>query len=121
MNKQNETKKTMRISIIEGIYAQIYATLTAIGSNFITKAAILLNATPMHFSLLSGISQLCQVFQLYAVIHNRKVLSRKKPCIAFAFWGRALSILLGFSLVIVYPRLAFFVFFIIDSLYTSSS
>ena len=113
MKKQSYLKKAMRISVIEGIYAQLYATLTAIGSNFITKAAVVLNASPIHFSLLSGIAQLCQLFQLYAVVHNRKVTSRKKPCVWFAFWGRLLSALLGFCFVIINPTLAFFAFFTI--------
>ena len=87
IKKQSNLKKAMHISVIEGTYAQLYSTLTAIGSNFITKAAVILNASPIHFSLLSGIAQLCQLFQLYAVVHNRKVTSRKKPCVQFAFWG----------------------------------
>ena len=110
MSKQYDLKKTMRISIVEGIFAQFHTSLTGIGSNFITKAAVLLNASPIQFSLLSGITQLCQFFQLYAVIHNKDVESRKAPCIRFAFWGRLINLFLGLSFVIINPQLAFYFF-----------
>lgn len=101
----------MKVSIVEGTYAQIHQTLTAIGSVFITKAAIALNATPMHFTLIAGVAQFCQFFQLYAVKHNQNITSRKKPCIQFAFWGRLINLLLGVSFAIINPTLAF-VFFL---------
>ena len=100
----------MRISVVEGIFSQFHSTFTAIGSNFITKAAVLLNASPLQFSLLSGIAQLCQFFQLYAVAHNKDVMTRKKPCIQFAFWGRLLSLFLGACFAIAHPQLAFILF-----------
>ena len=104
--KQQKLKNTMKISIVEGIFAQLYSSLSTIGSNFITKAAVLLNASPIQFSMLTGISQLSQFFQLYAVIHNRNISSRKKPCIRFAFWGRLLSLFIGISFAIINPSVA---------------
>jgi MFS family permease len=122
--KQTDLEKAMRVSVIEGIYAQIHSTLTAIGSVFITKAAVVLNASPMHFSILAGITQLCQFFQLYAVHHNKGIVSRKKPTVWFAFWGRLLSVLLGVSFAITQQHLAFLFFlgvlFISQSLLTIS-
>ena len=125
MKKPQELNKAMRISIIEGIYAQIHSSLAAIGSNFITKAAVLLNATPMQFSLLAGVAQLSHFFQLYAVMHNKNVQSRKEHCIRFAFWGRFLSLFIGLSFAIVNPKLSFIFFlsllFVSASLQTISS
>jgi len=108
--KPQELKKTMKISVIEGIFAQFHTSLVGIGSNFITKTAVLLRASPIQLSLLSGIAQLSLFFQLYAVIHNKNIHSRKKPCIGFAFWGRLLNVLLGVSFAIINPKLAFLFF-----------
>ena len=110
MKKKQELKNVMRISVIEGIFAQIHTSLAAIGSNFVTKAAVVLNASPLQFSLLAGMAQLSQFFQLYAVLHNKNVSSRKEHCIKFAFWGRLLSIFIGFSFAIINPQLSFYFF-----------
>jgi len=117
MKTENDLKKDMRISVVEGIYAQFCSTLTGVASNFITKTAVLLNATNIQFSLLSAIAQICQFFQLYAVLHNQKVESRKKPCVLFAFWGRLLCLFIGFSFVITNPKVAFLFFLVL--LFTS--
>jgi len=110
---KNDLKTTMRISVVEGIFAQFHSSLTGIGSSFVTKTAVLLQASPLQFSILSGITQLCQFFQLYAVFHNHDHPSRKKPCIMFAFWGRLLNIFLGLSFAfatIISPRTALYFF-----------
>ncbi len=119
MKKKSVIKEGMKISVIEGIFAQIYASLTGIGSNFVTKAAVLLNASPIHFSLLTGISQLSQFFQLYAVIHNKNNPDRKKACINYAFWGRLISVLIGLSFAISQPQLA--ILFFLSVLFISAS
>jgi len=93
-------KKAVKISIVEGIFAQVYATLTTVGSVFITKFATILGATSFQFSLLSAISQLSQIFQPIAVILTKHTTSRKKKTITFAFWGRFLSFFFGFWEVI---------------------
>ena len=108
-----DTRQAMKISVVEGIFAQVHATLTAIGSAFITKAAIVLQATPMQFSILNGIAQLSLFFQLYAVKHNEKVSSRKKPCVQFAMIGRMLSVFLGVCLAIANRELALYCFLIV--------
>jgi len=99
--KTSDIRQGMRISVIEGCFAQIFSTLTSIGSAFITKAAVLLNAGPMQFSLLSAISQLSLFFQLYAVKHSQDKDSRKSACVWFAFFGRLVTILLGVSVAFV--------------------
>ncbi|MFO7660083.1 MAG: MFS transporter, partial [Candidatus Cloacimonadaceae bacterium] len=59
----NLLRKTMRLSTLEGVFAQIYGTFAMIGSSFIVKLMILLQAAPIHFSLLSSIGQVSQIFQ----------------------------------------------------------
>jgi len=112
-------KEGMKVSVVEGVFAQVYTNLTGIGSNFITKTAVLLNASPVYFSLLTGISQLSQFFQLYAVIHNKNNKNRKKACLSYAFWGRLISVLIGLSFAISKPNLA--LLFFLSVLFVSAS
>lgn len=106
-------RKSINISIHEGVYAQIFTSLVAIGNSFITKFAVLLNAMPIHFSILSAISQLTQIFQLFAIVISRKLKTRKKACIQFAFWSRALNLLLFIPLLIINAKLAILIFLLI--------
>lgn len=94
-NKSNQLRKAMRISTIEGIYAQIYVSLATIGTVFITKFAIFLNASPFHFGVLSAIGQFSQVFQPLGSIITKKLVSRKSKTIRYAFAGRFLTMLLA--------------------------
>jgi Na+/melibiose symporter-like transporter len=113
VKKKSETYISMKISVIEGIFAQIHSTITAIGNVFITKIAVILNANPMQFSLLTGITQFTQFFQLYAVLHNRNINSRKAACINFAFWGRLINILVCCVLVVNFGRFSYYIFLLI--------
>ncbi|MBN2829072.1 MAG: MFS transporter [Candidatus Cloacimonetes bacterium] len=97
-------RKTLRISIIEGIFAQVYGTLSAIGSSFITKLLIMLQATPMHFSLLSAIGQISAVFQPIGIALTYKLSHRKRACIAVSAVGRFLTFFLGLSFRFVLPE-----------------
>jgi len=92
--KSDNLRKAIRISVIEGIYAQIFTSLATIGTVFITKFAILLNATPFHFGILSAIGQFSQVFQPLGAIITKNLDSRKKKTVRYAFVGRALTLLL---------------------------
>ena len=98
--KNNHIRNVMKISIFEGIFAQVYSGLVSIGSSFITKFAVLLNASPLHFSLISAISQLSQLFQLSGYLISRKSASRKSKCVWYAFWGRLLNIFLLIPVII---------------------
>ncbi|MGB3977057.1 MAG: MFS transporter [bacterium] len=88
-------RKTMKISIIEGAFAQIYMSLSGPGSVFITRFAVLLNASPFHFGLLSAIGQLSQVFQPIGAIITRPMTSRKGMVLFFALTGRLMTLFLG--------------------------
>ena len=93
---KSELRSTMEISTREGIFAQIYGTLAAPGSIFLTKFAVMLGATPFQFSLMAAIGQLSQIFQPLGVMLTRNLTSRKNIVIKFASASRALSFLFGF-------------------------
>ncbi len=88
-------RKTMKISVIEGAFAQIYMSLSGPGSVFITRFAVLLGASPFHFGLLSAIGQLSQVFQPVGAIITRPKTTRKGMVLFFALTGRLLTLFIG--------------------------
>ena len=95
----NLLRKTMRLSTLEGVFAQIYGTFAMIGSSFIVKLMILLQAAPIHFSLLSSIGQVSQIFQPLGVAVSRNFSTRKKPCVIVTAIGRFLTFFLGLGLL----------------------
>jgi len=102
MNKakaDNLLRKTMRLSIWEGILAHIYGTFAMIGSSFIVKLLVMLQASPIHFSLLSSIGQVSQVFQPLGVAVTHNLSNRKKPCVIITAAGRFLTFFLGLGLL----------------------
>lgn len=112
-------RKTIRISTLEGIFAQIYTSLTGIGSVFITKFAVILQAQPIHFSLLTAISQISQVFQIMGYAVTRNSIHRKEATLRFVGAGRFLTAFLGLSVFLFPPGSGIWLFLII--LFLSSS
>jgi MFS family permease len=102
--------RTMRTSIIEGVFAQAYSSLVTPGCVFITKFAYLLKAQPIHFSLISSIGQFAQVFQLIGVLLSRQFTTRKRITVFTAGIGRFLTFFLGLALVIASPTLSIWFF-----------
>jgi MFS family permease len=90
--QQGEIRRTTKISTLEGAFAQVHFGLTSAGSIFLTKFAVLLQATPMHFGILSAISQLSQVFQLLGVALTRRMTSRKGTVLRLLSVGRILPL-----------------------------
>ncbi len=90
-----DLRKSYRISITEGIFAQISGTLGGAGSVFLTKFAVLLGATPFQFGVLGAIGQLSQIFQPVGVILTRKRVERKPITLALLTAGRLLIIPFG--------------------------
>ena len=88
-------RRIFRISTTEGVFSQLYSTLAAPGSVFVTKLAILLGAGPLHFSLLSAVGQISLLFQpLGAAITHQKPF-RKRTVITLAAIGRLFAPLFG--------------------------
>ena len=98
--KSDNLRKAIRLSIIEGAYAQIFAALSTIGTVFITKFALMLGASPFHFGVLSAIGQFSQLFQPLGSVITKKLDSRKSKTVKYAFAGR--------SLILVLPVIPFF-------------
>jgi hypothetical protein len=98
MEGQREDKRLRRflkISITEGVLGQVSSTLAGPGSAFVTRFAIMLNATPLQFGILSAIGQLCQIFQPLGSIITQKRLKRKPIVLPLQFSGRAIALLYG--------------------------
>jgi len=102
--KNNLLRKTLRISTLEGIFSQVYGTFAMIGSGFIVKLLLILQASPIHFSLLSSIGNISQVFQPLGVAITHKLANRKKACITITAIGRFLTFFLGISLLFADPH-----------------
>jgi MFS family permease len=92
--KSVELRSAIRISIIEGAFAQIHSTLSTIGTVFITKFALMLGASPFHFGVLSSIGQFSQLFQPLGAVITKKLDSRKNATVNYALAGRFLTLLL---------------------------
>ena len=100
----NLLRRTYRISTLEGVFAQVFGTFSMIGSSFIVKLLVILNATPIHFSLLSSIGQVSQLFQPLGVAVTHNLQKRKKACVYITFFGRLLTLFLGISLIFTNPH-----------------
>jgi hypothetical protein len=97
--KDSRLRTSFRTSITEGIFAQIYGNLSVIGSSFIVKLMVILNASPMHYSLLSAIGQVSAIWQPLGVAITHKLRERKNACIFITALGRFLTFFLGLSLL----------------------
>ena len=69
--------RIFRISVISGIFGQIFSTLSGSGSVFVTKFAIMLNAAPLHFAILAAIGQVSQIFQPLGAFVTKRRTKRK--------------------------------------------
>lgn len=97
--REGMVNRSYRISITEGIFSQIYGSLSTIGSSFITKLMVILGASPLHYSLLSALGQVSAVFQPLGVAIMHKLKRRKPACIWITALGRVLTLFLGLSLL----------------------
>ncbi|MBN1355119.1 MFS transporter [bacterium] len=113
---ESALRKTLRLSIGEGVFAQIYASMAAPGSMFITKFAVLLGATPFQFAILSAIGQISQIFQPLGALFTKKMTSRRRFVVKLTAWGRFLAVCYGIpALVMSHDKameLFLFLFFI---------
>jgi MFS family permease len=98
-----ELKRVVRISVIEGVFAQVHASLAGLGSAFLTRFAVMLEATPLQFGIFSAIGQFSQLFQLLGVAVTWRKPSRKGTVVGLAAIGRAISGAFGL-LPLLLPR-----------------
>ncbi len=118
---RDSLKSIMRISTVEGSFAQVQFALAYIGSVFISKFAIMLNATPFQFGLLMAAAQFSQVFQLFGVIFTRRLHHYRLPTIVVAFIARFLPMLLIIPLLYMERGWAIWIFLTIMFLSCSFS
>ena len=116
---QSDIRNTIRVSIHEGIFAQMHNTISAPGSVFITKFAVILGATPLQFGILAAMGQLSQVFQPLGVTITRKRTSRKKPVVNMVVLFRLLPLLYGFLPFLFPAHQAIWAFLLLFMLSTS--
>lgn len=85
----------VRISIAEGIFGQIFNSLSGPGSVFLTKFAIMINATSLQFGILAAIGQISLVFQPLGAIITRRREKRKGVVLNLLFAGRGIALFYG--------------------------
>jgi len=93
--KDKRLRKILRISVIAGIFGQTFSTLSGSGSAFLTKFAIMLNATPLQFGILSAIGQVSQIFQPLGAIITKRRRKRKGVVLTLQFIGYGIALLYG--------------------------
>ncbi len=111
--KRLSLQKNMKISISEGVFAQIFTSIATPGSIFITKMAQMLGATSLQFSILSAIGRLSDVFQLFGIAIATKQNTLKKPVLFLSGIGRGLAFFFGFLPFVVRPQHALWAFILL--------
>lgn len=101
---RHTVRRGIRLSVAEGVFAQVYGTLSTIGSGFITKFMVLLGATPLQFSLLSALGQVSALFQPLGVAFTHRLRRRKWACVWITAAGRFLTFFIGAALLFSIPR-----------------
>ncbi|MBN1423724.1 MFS transporter [Candidatus Fermentibacteria bacterium] len=99
-------RRTMHVSIVEGVYAQVHASIAWPGSVFLSKLLVMLGATPFQFGLLAAIGQFSQVFQPLGAVVTRKVTSRKGIVVTLSGIARVLVVFYGLVPLVLEPPLA---------------
>ena len=92
-------RRGYRISVTEGIFAQIFGNLAQIGSSFIVKLMVILGASPLHYSLLSALGQVSALWQPLGVALTHRLKERRWACVWITALGRFLAMFLGLSLL----------------------
>jgi MFS family permease len=97
VTKRNDSglRKVFQLSVMAGIFGQIFNTLSGVGSAFLTKFAIMLNATPLHFSILAAIGQISQIFQPLGAYLTTKRRKRKNIVLTLLSAGYGITICFG--------------------------
>ena len=93
--EERRFRKTVRISIAEGIFGQIFNSLSGPGSAFVTKFAIMLHATPLQFGILAAIGQISLLFQPLGAMITKRRDRRKGVVLKLLFAGRGITIFYG--------------------------
>ena len=77
MPKNQFLSRTIKISVHEGIYAQIFLVLAMVSGSFTIKFATELEASNLQLGILAAIGQFAQVFQPLGLWVTHHLSSRK--------------------------------------------
>jgi MFS family permease len=108
--KDSGLNRIVRLSIMEGIFAQIFNSLSGPGSAFLTRFAIMLNAVPVQFAIMSAISQLSLIFQPLGAIITRRRERRKGVVLKLLLTGRGVAIFYGLVPIVFFAGGAIWAF-----------
>jgi MFS family permease len=111
--KDSRFKKIVRISISEGIFGQIFNSLSGPGSAFLTKFAIMMHATPFQFAILAAIGQLSLIFQPIGAMITRKREKRKGTVLTLLCAGRGIALFFGIIPFVVLSANAIWAFLLL--------
>jgi len=95
-----ETKHGLRLSILDGAFAHIYANLT--GGIFLPAFVLLLYASDLTIGLLASVPFFSTISQLIGSLLIEKYQNRKKIAITFAFISRSFWGLIIFFILILF-------------------
>jgi MFS family permease len=93
--EDRQFRKIVKLSVMEGIFGQVFNSLCGPSSAFLTKFAIMLNATPFQFGILSAIGQISQIFQPLGALVTKRRRKRKGVVLALQGGGRSIVLLYG--------------------------
>ncbi len=119
MKKIPKLRETINISIKEGVFSYLFKTVAGSDSVFITKFAILLGATPIHFSLIAIVGTISQIFQPLGIILSNRLNYSKSSIIKTVAIGRSLAFLFGLVPILVSGEYAINTFLILLFISTS--
>ncbi len=111
----------LRISVVEGVFAQIHINLTS--GLFLTSLAIYIGLNNIGIGLLSAIPAFFTGFAFFSVYLVNLMKSRRALCVVFSGFGRGVFLLLGLMLIlgIRVDHSLFFLLIVIHNVFMSLS
>jgi len=92
-----DTKSGLRISVIEGVFAQVHINLTA--GMFLTSFALYIGLNNIGIGILSAIPAFLTGFAFFAVYLVKLVKSRRVLCVVLSGVGRGVFLVFGLLLL----------------------
>ncbi len=110
----NSTERGLRVSVIEGVFAQVHISLTA--GMFLMSCALYIGLNNIGIGILSAIPAFFTGFTFFAIYLIRIFGNRRTFCVLFSGAGRGIFLILG--LLLLFTRhVSHEVFFIIVIIY----
>jgi len=95
--KMDKTTIGLRISVIEGVFAQIHINLTA--GMFLTSFALYIGLNNVGLGILSAIPAFFTGFAFFAIYLSKIMQNRRRLCVLFSGLGRGVFLILGILLL----------------------